>query len=198
MRFKAFKLESYSDENREVAKFALDVAKRIANEYEELMEQFKGRGVYFHSKEKGSGKSMLAAIVVNELVLRGIRAKFVGMAELLQKIRDGFDPESSASSAEIIQTVKAVPVLVIDDIGAERLTDWVEDTVYQILDFRLANRRLTIFTSNEMPEELGYSDRIKSRIGRLSMVVSLPDDPVRYKLSVRDDARMRDFFGGGK
>lgn len=139
---------------------------------------------------------MLAAIIVNELVMQGIRSKFVGMAELLQKIRDGFDPDSSASSASIIETAKAVPVLTLDDIGAERLTEWVEDTVYQILDYRLTNKKLTIFTSNDAIDALKYGERIKSRIGRMGMVVALPEESVRLKLSLRDDRRMQAFFGG--
>jgi len=199
MRFKAFKVEMYAEgENRELASFALGVGRKIIGLYNELITTFNGRGVYFYSKEKGSGKSMLAAIIVNELVLRGIRAKFVGMAELLQQIRDGFDPESSVSSASIIETAKAIPVLVLDDIGAERLTDWVEDVVYQILDYRLTHKKFTIFTSNELPVGLGYSERVKSRIDRMGMVVLMPEEEVRLKLSMRDDDRMREFFGGVK
>lgn len=192
----SFNVGFYSAVNRGKAEYALTVARKIVGQYAEMLESFDGRGVYFHSAQKGSGKSMLAAIIVNELVKQGIRAKFVGMAELLQKIRDGFDPDSSVSSASIIETVKAVPVLVLDDIGAERLTEWVEDTVYQILDYRLTNKRLTIFTSNDSIEKLKYDERIKSRIGRMGMVVPLPEESVRLKLSLRDDRRMAAFFGG--
>jgi DNA replication protein DnaC len=194
----AFKAEYYSPENRSKAEFALQVARKTVEDYELLVESFNGRGVYLHSKQKGSGKSLIAAIIVNEMVARGIRAKFIGMAELLQKIRDGFDPASGVSSAEIIETAKSVPVMVIDDIGAERLTEWVEDMVYQILDYRLANKKLTIFTSNDAIEELKYDDRIRQRIGRMSMVVSMPEESVRLKLSRRDDRRMAAFFGGGQ
>ena len=137
---------------------------------------------------------MLAAIIVNELVEHGIRAKFVGMAEMLQSIKDSFDAESGESSAEIIGTVKNVPILVLDDIGVERQTTWVEETVYGILDYRISNGKVTFFTSNTEVDALKYDERIKNRITRMALVVKFPEESVRLKIARAEDRAMKAFF----
>lgn len=190
-----FQTAFYSKDGELVAAEALKATRRYLDRFQAVCQEIGGRGLYYVSRAKGSGKSMLAAIMVNELTKAGIRARFVGMAEMLSEIKAGFDPESKESSAEIIRMAMDMPVLVIDDIGAERMSDWVSETVYRIVDYRVTHKRPTIYTSNIPIDELKYDERIVDRIRRMAMVVRLPDESVRRKLAAVEDVRMKTVLG---
>ena len=81
------------------------------------------------------------------------------------------DPEFD----EILRMIKTCRLLIIDDIGAERVTDWVRERMVSIINTRVSNNLTTIYTSNLSPEELRgeLGDRIASRILGSSQVVEI-------------------------
>ena len=97
----------------------------------------------------GVGKTHLAAAVLSELVRRyRVRGLFVDFTSLLHDIRATFDPETAASSAGVLHPVTEAEVAVIDDLGAQKSSDWVREILYLILNTRYANRLPTLFTTN--------------------------------------------------
>lgn len=172
-------------------------AARYVEKFDQIKADTSGRGLYMTSRTKGSGKTMLAAIIANELIDRGTRARFMGMAQMLADIKASYNKESGESEAQIIATATNAPVLVLDDVGVERPTDWVGEIVYRLLDERLGQARPTIFTSNVPVDELRYDERITDRIRRMAYVMELPDVGVRSKLAAVEDMRMRAMLGGG-
>lgn len=104
----------------------------------------------------GWGKSHLAACIVNKRLERNEIAKFLDFPSVLQELRAGFDDNSYGA---ILESYKSVPLLVLDDVGAEYQKanegmSWSQEQLYLILNHRYANRMETIITTNVMPSKL--------------------------------------------
>lgn len=182
-----FIVELYTfGEHRTKAQVALDMVKKYVTNYAEIVSNYRGGGLYFFSKEKGTGKTFLSTILGNELSRRGHRVRWYGMTNLLQEIKAGYDRESSTSSAEIINLCRNAEVLILDDIGVERQTAWVNETMYTILDSRMTQCKPTMFTSNHRPHELSYDERIIDRISRMTELVEMPEESIRKKLNAKN------------
>ncbi|RPJ83904.1 MAG: DNA replication protein DnaC [Acidobacteria bacterium] len=115
----------------------------------------------------GVGKSHLAVAVLRQVILtRGARGLFYDVRELLKVIRHTYSPVVKASESEVLQPVMTADLLVLDDIGAEKTSEWVEETLNLIVSSRYNSRRLTIFTSNyEEKEDAGDPDSLLARVG---------------------------------
>lgn len=177
-------LYSYG-ENRDKAQKAYDIVAKYIKDYSMIVAQYGGGGLYFYSKERGTGKTYLSTILGNELSRQGRRVRWYSMVNLLQEIKAGYDRDSSTSSAEIINLCRNCEVLILDDIGVEKQSAWVNETVYTILDYRMSQCKPTIFTSNHRPHELAYDERIMDRISRMTELVEMPEESVRKKLNAK-------------
>lgn len=128
----------------------------------------------------GSGKSHLVAAVASELAQRGWHVAYSSVPELLDFVRNGFEDATSRQRVEALQQAE---FLVLDDIGAENLTSWAEETLFRIVNYRYLHRRATFFTSNipinRLPERL--ASRIAGRsFGRHAQMV-LPVGDYRFE-----------------
>jgi DNA replication protein DnaC len=91
---------------------------------------------------------------------------FISETAILQELRDCY-VQGGKSEGEVLRAFQKVRLLVIDDIGSQKLTDWVYTILYSIVDYRDSAMLPTIFTSNLSLEDLAAfynSDRITSRI----------------------------------
>lgn len=145
-----------TDENRK----AIEAAHWIVNDD-------KDSSVYFYGS-KGTGKTMLSCVITNEIARRGQVVLFSSVPDLMADIRASF---KSDNTEEVINSVKNAPILVLDDLGAERATEWVGEQIFAIINARYADKRKTIITSNFAPDELAahfadktQGERIVSRI----------------------------------
>lgn len=94
------------------------------------------------------------------------KALFVNTGEFLQELRNSYDVDSS-SELQIIEKYKTVDMLIFDDFGAHRSTDWVYQILYLIINWRYSHFKPTIYTSNNSLQELTTmfnDERIISRI----------------------------------
>jgi DNA replication protein DnaC len=99
--------------------------------------------------EIGTGKTHLAVGILKELVLnRGIQCLFCDYRELLKEIQNSYNRTVQITELDVLRPVFEADVLMLDELGAVRPTEWVWDTVSLILNTRYNENRLTIITSN--------------------------------------------------
>ena len=118
----------------------------------------------------GTGKTHLAVKVAQEVD----GSKFQKVPKLLLTLKSNFDG-SGYENEIIIEKLAKAPVLVLDDLGAEKASDWVAETVYILIDERYGNMKPTVITSNYSPSELAvrFGDRIVSRIMEMCRVIEI-------------------------
>lgn len=97
----------------------------------------------------GTGKTHLAVGIIQELVgSKGVRCLFSDYRELLKEIQNSYNPSVQTTELEILQPVFEADVLVLDELGAVKPTEWVWDTVSHILNSRYNEKKTTIITTN--------------------------------------------------
>jgi DNA replication protein DnaC len=138
----------------------------------------------------GVGKTHLATAVLRGLVERGVPCLFYEFGSLLGEIRDSYNPVSQASELKVLAPVYEAEVLLLDELGASKPTDWVQDTMMQIIGKRYNDRKLTLFTTNYrdvryMPAEETLEDRIgtrlRSRLYEMCKTVIIEGDDYRRR-----------------
>jgi DNA replication protein DnaC len=115
----------------------------------------------------GIGKTHIAAAVLRQLVTeKHVRGLFYDVRDLLRVIRSTYNPVVRTAEMDIIRPVMNAELLVLDDLGAEKPSEWVEETMNLIVNTRYNERRPTIFTTNyvNVPDEMEV-DSLKARVG---------------------------------
>ena len=133
------------------------VIKWLKNFYDNYDKNEPAKGLYLHGNF-GCGKTYLVSALFNELSKKRISTEIVYYPELLRDIKSDFD-----NFADRIEYLEEVDLLLIDDIGAEKVTEWSRDEILgTILQKRMNNYKTTFFTSNLNMEELEQHLRINS------------------------------------
>ena len=105
--------------------------------------------------EPGTGKTHLAVAAMRKIIEKGFEAVFCDYQNLLDRIRSGYDANSNSSDKEAYRVALDSEVLLLDDLGAHRISDWVEDTVTSIVTHRCNHRKALIATTNVPDAEAG-------------------------------------------
>src|SRR5580692_6361720 len=107
-----------------------------------------GKGLLF-TGAIGVGKTHLAVGVLRRLVQeRGVRGLFCDYRELLKNIQNSYNTQVNTTELELLKPVFAAEVLVLDDLGAQKPSEWMWDTVALILNTRYNNKQSTLITTN--------------------------------------------------
>ncbi|MGA6949972.1 MAG: ATP-binding protein [Candidatus Sulfotelmatobacter sp.] len=118
-------------------------ASRFAQEYDPR----DGMGLLIIGKI-GTGKTHLAVGITKDLVNGGIPCLFYDYRELLKEIQNSYNAAVQITELDVLRPVFEIDVLVLDELGAVKPTEWVWDTVSLILNTRYNNNRTTIITTN--------------------------------------------------
>jgi DNA replication protein DnaC len=123
-----------------------------------------GKGAYLWGGV-GTGKTHAAVALLGILIEDGYRAQFVSVPDLLDQIRATFN-RSGESVEDVCERPRNGELVLLDDLGAEKPSEWVREKLYQIINARYNARRCTIVTSNKSPEQLAkqIGDRAVSRL----------------------------------
>ncbi len=126
---------------------SLRFAKIKARGFAENYPSVKG-GLLFLGNP-GVGKTHLAVGILKQAMLqKGVDALFCSYQDLFQRIRESYDPVSRSTESEVLGPVLNTELLLIDDLGASRFSEWSEDTITYILNHRYNEKKATILTSN--------------------------------------------------
>ena len=107
-----------------------------------------GRGLLL-TGSIGVGKTHLAVGILQSLILeKGVRGLFCDYRELLKEIQHSYNPQVATTEMDILTPVFDAEVLVLDELGAAKPTDWVWDTVALVLNSRYNDKKTTIITTN--------------------------------------------------
>ena len=107
--------------------------------------------------DPGTGKTHLAVAAFRAILAKGFEGLFFDYQNLLDRIRSGYDATSNSSDREAYRVAMETEVILLDDLGAHRVTDWVEDTVTSIITARCNQRKALIATTNLIDPEIGYA-----------------------------------------
>ena len=114
----------------------------------------------------GVGKTHLAVSILKGLTERGFGCLFYEFGSLLKEIQDSYNPNTKTSELGVLGPVLETEVLVLDELGAAKPTDWVRDTMAHIINTRYNDRKLTIFTTNYPDERKSEKEEtLEDRIG---------------------------------
>lgn len=134
----------------------------------EYTPAFDGRGFLFMGTV-GIGKTHLAVSILKSLTERGFDCLFYEFGGLLKEIQNSYNYVSQTSEWKVLSPVFNTEILVLDEIGASKPTDWVRDTMAHIINTRYNDKKLTIFTTNYLDHptnerEETLEDRIGTRL----------------------------------
>jgi DNA replication protein DnaC len=116
----------------------------------------------------GVGKTHLAVAILRQVITaRGARGIFYDTRDLLRMIRSTYDQANQVAEIDVLRPVIEADMLVLDDLGAEKTSEWVEETLNLIVNARYSARRTTVFTSNyeEKGDDTSDPDSLLCRIG---------------------------------
>jgi DNA replication protein DnaC len=175
-RYQHCSLDNFLAYNESLAR-AVDHARRLVQAFPAATA-----GLFFEG-QPGVGKTHLAVAVLKQIVQQtGARGLFYDTRDLLRIIRSTYDPSIRTTELDILRPVMAADLLVLDDLGAEKTSEWVEETMNLIVNTRYSERRLTMFTSNypDIPDDtepnsllFRIGDRMRSRLHEMCEFIVL-------------------------
>lgn len=138
------------------------------------------------SGKPGTGKTHLATAVVHHALELGVEAMIVNSTDLLRSLRPSApEPEKTE------EKYRTIDLLVIDDLGKEKFSEWVEEVIYHLVNYRLNDLRATIITTNlgqvELNERVGQAtvDRILQMCAPLRMDAESMRQRIRREREIR-------------
>lgn len=184
--------ELYTD--RDGKPYDMGKVKRLLQSFYVTFDQWEkeGLGLYIHSRARGTGKTMLASCICNELNRKyPWSIRFVAESELIPLEKNADETALDRAEQDPIGELCRCKLLVIDDLGATQGGQWLENIMFRIMDERDKNNLVTIITSNVPLSELMLDDRVVDRINKRCVPIKLPDVMIRANESTRTK---RDFL----
>jgi DNA replication protein DnaC len=167
---------------------AFQYAWRLAREYPAV-----DRGLVFMGPV-GVGKTHLSVAILRTLMEKGVGCLFYEFGSLLKEIQNSYNPISQTSELKVLEPVFQSEVLVLDELGASKPTDWVRDTMMQIINTRYNDRKLTIFTTNYLDGRRAERDetledrigvRLRSRLYEMCKTIHIEGEDYRKKFDTQ-------------
>lgn len=198
LRIRQLRAECIQDRQLELCVFEaaqdsrnIQLCRKYVEQWPEMLKV--NEGLIFYG-DTGSGKTFAAACIANALLAKGVP---VMVTSLLRIINTGWD------KSEIIANLHRYPLMVLDDLGAERDSEYALETVYTVIDERYKSRKPLIVTTNlslqeiKNPKNMAYQ-RIYSRILEMCVPVFFKPQGYRKEAAAVKLALAREILGGAR
>ena len=178
----------------DISKFDFNIYSKDMGKFRMLCENFvfhfpewekAGKGMYLWSTTPGSGKTFLSCCLAKSLMIKyDLCMRFITAPDYISVVGDSYKREFwQEDPSEIYRTCK---VLVLDDIGAQADKEWQRQELFRLINTRMENGIITIYTSNVTVEKLNVDERTKDRIIKHSIVLNVPEESIRRKLAAAE------------
>lgn len=193
MQLKTFSTSVYKkSESKETISIACESVKFYLENFDKMND--KGMGLYFYSSTKGSGKTRMMASIANELMNNNVQVKFAVSTNILQEIKNTWEKDSEYTESRLLDYLATAEVLMIDDFGTEKYSEWVNNKFYQIINERYVNSKVTILTSNSSLKNIAYDDRITNRLMERTYEIQFPEESIREYIAEKNNAELLESF----
>lgn len=180
-----FGFNVYSKNTEDMKKIARDFLENFETRWET-----QKAGLYLWSEKAGSGKTFLLSCLARSVMIKyDLQMRFVTASDYIAMVGDSFKRERGELDRS--QVYRECRLLVLDDLGAEKKGDWQESEIFRLINGRLNDGKVTLFSSNMPPWDLKANSRTISRIRRAAIVLQMPEESIRDKQS---DARQAEFL----
>jgi DNA replication protein DnaC len=157
---------------------SLEFAFNQSKHYAESME-----GWLLITGDFGTGKTHLAAAIANQAVELGLPSIFITVPDLLDSLRFTFSDQNENFETRF-EEIRKSPLLVLDDFGTENATDWAQEKLFQIINYRYSNQLPLVVTSNLSLTQL--DGRLNSRLSDPELVSKIHIQAPDYRRPVTE------------
>lgn len=187
-RYEHCTLENYHPQHA-TQKKAKQIAIRFIEEYPDI-----NSGLFFMGT-CGVGKTHLAVATMRSILDKGFSCIFYDFRELLKKLQHSYNIESELTEEDVLRPVIEKDILLLDELGAQKITSWIRDTLTYIINRRYNDNKITIITSNyvdnpvknkeskdeeeNLTDRIGY--RLRSRLNEMCKIVVM--DGLDFRLN---------------
>ncbi len=158
----------------------------------------EGVGLYIYSREKGSGKTMAANAICSSICARyGIAARFTKFEDFFEEVKKSSSNRSSDGVLRAnVRKYYETDLLVVDDLGVTKITDWGKDALHDLVNERYKAGRPCIITSNHVPENLPVLPATADRLNDMCLTLHWPEEPVRARKAAERQDRLLQMVEG--
>ena len=151
-----------------------------------------GKGLYLWSKTPGSGKTFLACCLAKSVMMKyDLSMRFVTAPDYIDSVGQSYKRERGEEDPS--QIYRECGILVLDDIGAQADKDWQKQEMFRLINRRMEDGNITIYTSNMSTDTLNVDARTRDRIIKTSIELRMPEESIRKKKAA---AEQRAFLAG--
>lgn len=150
LKYRDFTFETLFDFYKEREKEAVNICQKFAEDF----DKNDGEIIILHSKAAGVGKTYLACAIGNYIMEKYLKkVQFCRTSNLLLRIKGSYSGNGE-TEFEIMNELSEVPLLILDDMGKEKWSEWVETTMFAIIDNRYSNLKPMVITTNKTRTDL--------------------------------------------